>query len=79
MEMDGKLIICDRCGERVFLKTVGDGVADGGYTRWNKFEPKPDGWIYSRDLQKSLCPACNDKYQMLLESFITSKEIRKEN
>lgn len=43
-EMNGKLLICDRCGKQIFLRTTGEGETDGGYTRWNKFEPAPDGW-----------------------------------
>lgn len=44
MEVCGKLCTCDRCGAQVFLKTTGEGEADGGFTRWNKFEPYPEGW-----------------------------------
>ena len=43
-EVNGKLVTCDRCGKQIFLKTTGDEERDGGYTRWNKFEPFPDGW-----------------------------------
>jgi len=43
-ETNGKLVTCDRCSKQIFLKTIGDEERDGGYTRWNKFEPFPDGW-----------------------------------
>ena len=44
----GKLITCDICGAPVFLKTTGEGEADGGYTRWNEFEAFPEGWASSK-------------------------------
>lgn len=67
-EMNGKLIICDRCGETAFLKCAGEGELDGGYTRWNKFEPEPDGWDYHSEIGR-LCPGCNQEYLQLLRIF----------
>ena len=72
-EATGLLKICDRCGETVFLKTIGDGEADGGYTRWNKFEAPPEGWDYSLKVG-TLCPKCNATYNKLLERFMNNKE-----
>lgn len=43
-EIKGKIVTCDRCGKNIFLKCTGEGEADGGFTRWNKFEPMPAGW-----------------------------------
>lgn len=43
-EVTGKLVACDRCGQQIFLRCTGEGEADGGFTRWNKFESLPDGW-----------------------------------
>lgn len=68
----GKLEMCDRCHATVFLETIGDGERDGGYTRWNKFEPAPKGWSYSYDLQKTLCPECTGKFQEMLVKFFTN-------
>lgn len=45
-ETNGKLLTCDRCGKQIFLKCVGEGEADGGYTRWNNFEKPPKGWDF---------------------------------
>ena len=28
----GKMIVCDRCGNSVFLECIGEGENDGGYT-----------------------------------------------
>lgn len=43
-KINGQFVICDRCGTQTFRKSIGEGEADGGYTRWNDFEPLPDGW-----------------------------------
>lgn len=69
MEMNGKMIICDHCGEKVFLKTIGDGETDGGFTRWNKFEPKPDGWERPSFDIGLLCPKCSAEYHEILRNF----------
>lgn len=45
-QVNGELTTRDRCGKQLFRKCIGEGEADGGYTRWNKFEPYPDGWEY---------------------------------
>lgn len=70
-EVKGILKTCDRCGETIFLKTIGDGEADGGFTRWNKFEKAPDGWerLFAVGL---LCPKCNEEYKKLLERFMNN-------
>ena len=71
-EIKGRLSICDRCGEKAFSKCIGEGELDGGYTRWNKFEPLPDGWEYVSTLGL-LCPKCNEEYKKLIEKFKESK------
>lgn len=67
-QINGRLTICDRCGEKVFSKTNGEGELDGGFTRWNKFEPLPDGWEYHGETGQ-LCPKCNEEYMSLIEKF----------
>lgn len=75
-EAKGLLKTCDRCGETIFLKTIGDGEADGGYTRWNKFEAPPEGWDYSLKVG-TLCPKCNEEYKMLLKWFMERNSMYK--
>lgn len=74
-EKKGLLIICDRCGNTGFCECNGEGEADGGYTRWNKFEPPPEGWGISRDCEKyhRLCHHCYAEYQRILQEFQTVK------
>lgn len=69
-EVKGKLITCDRgqCGATVFLKCTGAGETDGGYTRWNNFEPLPEGWG-SHFETGTLCPKCDAEYKWLLDKF----------
>lgn len=76
-EVKGKLQTCDRCGETIFLKTVGDGDADGGFTRWNKFEEAPEGWARRYDISSLLCPKCNKEYENLLKWFMERNSIYK--
>lgn len=69
-EQKGKLVTCDRCGETIFLKTTGEGELDGGFTRWNKFEPIPQGREHHCEVGL-ICPDCNAKYKALVSTFMT--------
>lgn len=77
--VNGKLVICDRCGEQVFLKCTGEGETDGGYTRWNNFEAPPEGWgsveIPRYDSARTdyirTCPKCTHLWRTVLnEHFL---------
>lgn len=75
-EATGKLLTCDRCGATCFLKCTGDGVTDGGYTRWNKFEDRPKGWQYHSDSDiGQLCPKCNAEYEEIIKGFMENKKV----
>ena len=67
MFQDGRLMICDRCGKEAFAKHIGNGEADGGYTRWNIFEDL-EGWENVCEVGL-LCPSCNSKYKQILDAF----------
>lgn len=70
----GMLVTCDICGATVMLKTTGDGEADGGYSRWNKFERAPEGWRCKVEVDKKCldtCPKCTAKYDELYERLIS--------
>ena len=73
VEQCGKLITCDRCGKNLFLKYIGEGETDGGYTRWNKFEDPPNGWEYRCDIGR-LCPECNNAYVSMIDRFMRAEE-----
>lgn len=68
---NGRMIICDRCGETVFCECTGEGERDGGYTRWNTFEEPPEGWDTTRDCEKvfNVCPSCNKIYRDMIKTF----------
>lgn len=68
-EIKGRMTICDRCGETVFSKCTGEGELDGGFTRWNKFEDKPNGWDYHCETGQ-LCPKCNEEYGNMIKKFL---------
>jgi hypothetical protein len=73
-EVRGKLLTCDRCGATCFLKTIGDGVTDGGYTKWNKFEDTPEGWRCIDRNVGQLCPKCNAEYEELITRFMEKEK-----
>lgn len=66
--VNGQLCTCDRCGAEVFRKNIGEEVMDGGYTKWNKFEPMPDGWG-NQPHMGLMCPDCNKKYMKMINAF----------
>lgn len=68
----GKLITCDRCGRTVFLKCLGKGVADGGYTTWDKYEELPKEWLYENQFGY-LCEECADRFRTWVYDFIGDK------
>ena len=78
-QVNGQLTTCQRCGAQIFRKCIGEGETDGGYTRWNKFEPYPEGWDLV-SVPKSagaphdylrVCPACNAQWTKAInEGFL---------
>ena len=66
--VNGQLCTCDRCGAEVFRKHIGEEVMDGGHTKWNKFEPMPDGWGTQIHMGL-LCPDCNKEYMNMINAF----------
>jgi hypothetical protein len=77
-EKKGLLIICDRCGDTGFCECIGEGEADGGFTRWNKFEQPPEGWVFAMDCEKfnRLCPDCYKEYSNMIRKFEESQPIK---
>ena len=74
-EVEGKLVFCEVCGQSVFLKCVGEEWADGGYTKWRKYEEMPEGWN-NRLLwdPRLLCPSCAERIGAAIDATI--QEIR---
>lgn len=73
-ETEGKLLTCDLCGATVFLKYVGDGEADGGFTKWRRYEDRPDGWQtwhVTDVIHSTLCPSCNERMQEALLACVS--------
>lgn len=64
-----KLIVCDRCRFECGLDYVGTDYLDGGFTKVNKFMEPPEGWKHHQDTGL-LCPACNAKYDKLIQQFM---------
>lgn len=60
-EVKGMLKTCDRYGESVFLKVIGVGELDGGFTK---------GWVWNVDMRKLLCPKCSAAYKSIVKQFM---------
>lgn len=75
---NGRLYKCDRCGAETFCACTGEGETDGGFTRWNTFEPLPEGWESYIDLRVGLlCPECNAEYTSVVQKF--KETVKEEN
>lgn len=71
-EFIGKIIICDRCGKEARLKKLEEKAMDGGFTRYDIFEPSPDGWEKVHD-GYLLCPVCSNAYKSMIKGFMKGK------
>ena len=76
MHMNGRLSTCDRCGRSIFSRCTGEGEMDGGFTRWNSFEPLPSGWS-SHSETGLLCPICNEEFNRIMDAFIDAMKEHK--
>lgn len=74
---NGQMLTCNRCGTWVFLKCTGEGETDGGFTRWNNFEPAP-GWNVASYIG-DLCPECYKAFQDMFENFAGKRLFTKED
>ena len=72
-EFIGKIIICDRCGKEARLKKLEEKARDGGFTRYDIFEPSPEGWETVAD-GYLLCDRCNKNYKSMIEGFMKGKK-----
>lgn len=72
MEIEGQLLICDRCGKTEFLKRV-----PSKYVEF-QVELVPDGWSGAAATAgealggniKQLCPSCTNDVRALFEKFM---------
>lgn len=70
----GLLTTCDRCGAETFREYIGQGDADGGYTKWDKFKPLPDNWMYASEVG-TLCPRCAGLFRVFIHKLMDEKKI----
>ena len=82
-EQRGKLVMCDRCGESIFVKELvaTERETDGGFTRWNeyKYEDLPEGWssaTFGRGFCENykLCPHCYELFEKYRKMFFGIEE-----
>ena len=61
---EGKLVMCDRCGDIVFL----EGYIDPKTPGYNmEYKPIPEDWGLISG--KDFCPHCYNKYQDMMVEF----------
>lgn len=65
----GLLITCAKCNTELFLKLIGTNEADGGYTKWDKFEEVPEEWLHETAFGY-LCPKCSNEFKRLMTEFL---------
>ena len=67
-----KINICDRCGMLAYSKKTGEGVTDGGYTRWDEYKNFEEGWTKDTvaGVYRILCPACHEKWMQIGRDFL---------
>ena len=68
-KVNGRIYSCDRCGDQIFVKVVGEREMDGGFTRYNTFEEMPEGWGYDRCVEMDLCPKCKQELDSLIALY----------
>ena len=70
----GMPVTCHRCGTTVFLKYKKTDTFDGGFTKTEDFEEKPEGWTCKFQDEDGngyvdLCPKCSETFMKLLFDF----------
>lgn len=70
-QFEGKVIVCDRCGNYICLRKTGTNKLDGGYTEIPVYDKKPAGWEKSATSPCcDLCPECNAVWKDVLHRFM---------
>ena len=71
MEVNGKLVICSKCKDAIFLQRIGTKDLNGGYTQIDAYEELPDTWMYNNEIGYT-CPACSKLFRdFILNTFGT--------
>lgn len=68
-KVNGRIYSCDRCGDKIFVKTIGEKEMDGGFTRYNTFEDMPEGWGYDCRVGMDLCPECKKELDSIIALY----------
>lgn len=73
-EAKGKLKTCDRCGKSIFLKYIGQGVLDGGFTRFDKYEELPETWLWTSQIG-TLCDECSGIFRSFIRVLMGNRSV----
>ena len=68
-EQIGKIVTCDRCGNKIFLRFTGETVLDGGLTKIDNFERLPPEWHWMSEYGY-LCDSCMYEFRNHIHNFL---------
>lgn len=66
-EVQGKMLICNRCEEKVFIKRMSSRIILNSHLE--TFDDKPIGW-YQMNEKTHFCPKCAVEYGELMRDFL---------
>lgn len=78
-EVYGKKLICDRCGDSIFLERTQDSESGSDLTRYERYENRPDDWkgVYLNPFGTKLsllCPSCSEEFKIALNTYMAGFE-----
>lgn len=68
----GKLVICDRCGETVFLKYIKTEGGSNYGSDYDVYDNLPEDWLHETGIGY-LCPHCANEFRKWITHFTNGK------
>lgn len=75
-KIEGRQLICDRCGKSIFLNLLGSVTRDGGFSVDRNYE-KAEGWEWISHFG-DLCPDCVARWKFISDDFMRTGKVTKE-
>lgn len=76
-KVNGRMVTCDICGKTVFCRLEATGEADGGWSKWEKYE-EPAKWRGRREGFEDVCDECNEALDMAIGDTVKWRAQAKE-
>ena len=68
----GKLVICDRCGESIFLKFLERRAGSNYGSDYDVYDELPENWLNETWIGY-LCPKCAEEFKRWITKFMNGK------